>query len=218
MPDYSLGVALFDFVPVFFTVLALSWLALGVGSSHASLLPLAWTAVTLIGLGGLCKATWKLLIATRAVDVVWLDQLLFVLLAPGFIVMAFVMHHSRGSGPGASRGRLLLWLCVPLLGATMAISLQPDSRLWFFWLLAVTTVANAALLIHASLASRDRGLGWLVAGCFALNFIATLALSGLSRLPQGEATAWLQQSVNLFAQGALATGAWHLSRAMRHSA
>jgi hypothetical protein len=39
-------------------------------------------------------------------------------------------------------------------------------------------------------------------------------MGGLARLPPGEASAWIQESVNLAAQLALALGCWLLARRM----
>ena len=219
--SYSVAVALFDFLPVLISGYALCRLARAVAARHRALAAIAWTAATLIPLGGACKASWKLIVATRGIEIDWLENLLFIALAPGFVAISYGLRHARlawrgGVAPAAAtdpRARLWLWLAITLAGALAAALLRPDSRLWFFWLLGITTVANAALIVQAILASAWAGLRWPIA-CFAYNFLATLALSGLSRLPPGEATAWIQEGVNCSAQAALALGAWRLSRRM----
>jgi hypothetical protein len=220
MHEYSVSVALFDFLPVLATALALSVLARAITGRFPALAWSAWTGALLVPLGGLCKASWKLIVALRQLEVVWLENLLFVLMAPGFVLMAFSMFHARralqaGDGPAPLQpalGWLALWLALPLLGALLAAAYAPDSRLWFFWLLGCTTVANIALLVNAAQAAHRGGLGRSVTVYFVLNFAATLALSGLARLPPGEATAWTQEAVNLFAQLALLLGCWQLAR------
>lgn len=223
MENYSVAVALFDFVPVLCTALALALLAQGISQRHRALAPVAWAAAALVALGGLCKASWKLLIAVHGIDLGWLANLLFICMAPGFAAMAFCMFHARRawrSGLAASAARypgtrLLLWMLAPLLLAVAAYAYAPHSRLWFFWLLGTTTVANASLLLQSIAASRWSGLGGPVLACFIYNFIATLALSGLARLPPSEMTAWIQEGVNFSAQAALALGFWRLSRRMQ---
>lgn len=225
MSHYSLSVALFDFLPVLLAGLGLVLLARGVAARHRALAPAAWAAALLIPFGGLCKASWKLMVATQQLHLGWLENLLFISLAPGFVLMAFSLFHARrawqaGVAAAAARypqRRLLLWLALPLLGALVAVWLRPETRLWFFWLLGITTIANAALMWQAIAASRWAALGWPVQGCLAYNFAATLALSGLSRLPYGEATAWLQEGVNFSAQAALAFGFWRLARRMQEN-
>lgn len=224
MHSYSVSVALFDFLPVLVSGYALCLLARAVVARHRALAPVVWTAALLIPFGGACKASWKLLVASRGLDLDWLENMLFISLAPGFVIMAFALFHARRAWQQSvsptqasySPTRLVLWLAPPLLGAVAAALLRPESRLWFFWLLAVTTVANATLIVHAMAACRWGQLRWPIAA-FAYNFIATLALSGLSRLPPGETTAWIQEGVNFSAQAALALGAWHLSRRMQEN-
>lgn len=223
MHSYSVGVALFDYVPVLVTALGLALLARAIATRHHALSPVAWAAALLIPFGGFCKASWKLIVATQEREIPWLENLLFIAMAPGFVAMSFSLFHAQsawraGVPPKAARypvSRLLAWLVLPLALAAAAALLRPESRLWFFCLLGATTVANAALLVHAFRASHWSGLGWPVAACFVYNFAATLALSGLSRLPPGEYTAWIQEGVNLSAQAALAIGLWHLSARMR---
>lgn len=222
MASYSVGVALFDFVPVLITASGLFLLARGIRHLHAPLAVAAYAAAALVALGGLCKASWKLLVALQQIRIDWLENLLFILMAPGFITLAYCMFHARqrwrggtsADRTGYSRTRLGLWLAVPLLVAAWLAWAHPQTRLWFFWLLATTTIANAALLFNAIAAARWSGLGWQVIALLIYNFAATLILSGLSRLPEGEATAWIQEGVNFSAQSALALGLWLLSRRM----
>lgn len=217
MHSYSVGVALFDFVPVLITALGLHLLARAIAFRYPPLATVARAAALLIPFGGFCKASWKLIVATQGVQINWLENLLFIAMAPGFIAMSFSLFHARKAWQQGttlhSPIHLLLWLALPLLLALIAALLSPESRLWFFCLLGTTTIANATLLFHAIAACRWSGLGWPIA-CFVYNFAATLALSGLSRLPPGEATAWIQEAVNTSAQAALALGAWRLSRRM----
>lgn len=225
MPQYSVAVAIFDLLPVLITGLGLALLARGISARHPALAPVAWMAALLVPLGGLCKAGWKLILALGGPHIGWLENLLFIALAPGFAAMAFSLFHAgkawqAGVMPDSAaypRARLLLWLALPLGGALIAALCAPASRLWFFWLLGATTVANATLIVHAVRAARWAGLGWPVSALLAYNFIATMALSGLSRLPPGEFTAWIQEGVNLSAQTALALGAWQLAGRMRQT-
>lgn len=217
MHSYSLGVAIFDFVPVLISALGLHWLARAIAYRHPPLAVVARAAALLIPFGGFCKASWKLIVATQGEHIDWLENLLFIAMAPGFIAMSYSLFHAKRSWQNGtarySPARLLLWLALPLLVAAVAAVLRPESRLWFFCLLGATTIANTALIAHAIAACRWSGLGWPQA-CFVYNFAATLALSGLSRLPPGESTAWIQEAVNTSAQAALALGAWRLSRRM----
>lgn len=221
MTPYSIEVALFDYLPVALTAVALALLARGISARHRPLAGVATLAAVLVSLGGACKASWKLIIASGGPALPWLENLLFILMAPGFAAMAFSLHHARrawqwGEIPNAhGRSRLALWMALPLaLAASLALAL-PGSRAWFFALLAATTLANWTLLAQAGLAARKGGFGGRVIPLLVLNFIATLLLSRLSRLPPGESSAWIQEGVNLVAQAALALAFWQLGRRMQ---
>lgn len=225
MHTYTVAVALFDFLPVLVAACAMLLLAQAISTRHHALAPVVWLAAVLIPLGGLCKASWKLLVAAQGLHINWVENLLFILLAPGFIAMAFGLFHARrvcqaGISAGAAHyppKRLFFWLALPLLSSLAAVIYLPESRLWFFCLLGITTLANVALLTQAILFCRWGGLNQAVIACFIYNFCATLALSGLARLPAGESTAWLQEGVNLSAQLALALGCWRLNHRMRQA-
>lgn len=220
MHQYSIGVAIFDFLPVALTALALTFLVRAVAVLHHGVAPVARIAALLIPFGGLCKASWKLIVATSGQHITWLENLLFICMAPGFVMLAFCLYHARvalrDSTPPATAQyspiRLLLWLSLPLVGCLLVVFMRPETRLWFFWLLGITTIANATLIFHAFVASQRIGLTWSAPSCFIYNFCATLALSGLSRLPQSDTTAWIQEGVNFSAQAALAIGFWIFSR------
>lgn len=221
MNHYSVAVALFDFVPVLLTAIGMLLLATAIAQRQPHFSPWIWLAACAIPFGGVCKASWKLIVALQQLHMDWLENLLFITMAPGFVAMAFFLHHTRRawqSGRPTPRQwplYLLPWLALPLAAAWVAAQTLPQGRVWFFILLGTTTVANALLIGNAWLASRRAGLGWLVMASFVYNFAATLALSGLSRLAQSEATAWIQEGVNFSAQAALAFGFWHLARAMK---
>ncbi len=223
MHSYSVGVALFDYLPVLASAFGLICLALAIGHRHHALRTASWLAAALIILGGLCKASWKLIIALQAQDIVWLSNLLFIFLAPGFFALSFSMFHaSRAWRAGVSANsasfpadRLALWSSLPLLIGLVAYAVWPQTRIWFFCLLGLTTLANASLLLQAFKAAHWSGLPLPVLLCFVYNFAATVSLSGLARLSPGEASAWIQQSVNLSAQLALAIGCWQLARRMQ---
>ncbi|MGJ8669277.1 MAG: hypothetical protein ACSHXK_07310 [Oceanococcus sp.] len=223
METYSLSVALFDFIPVILNAIAMPMLALAIGFHLPRFRRFAWLAAISIPLGGLCKASWKLILAIQNTAYDYLENMLFILMAPGFVAMAFGLHHAvnawlatpTAGDNNPSSVRPALWLALTMAGAALAAVLSPETRLWFFWLLLLTSLANISLLFHAIRATHRKKLGLLTMGSFVFNLLAMLAMGGLSRLPAGEASAWIQQSVNLFAQAALLYGCWRLSHAMR---
>ncbi len=217
METYSQSVALFDFIPVALSATGLLLLARGISFRHPPAANIAWLGAILVIAGGLSKASWKLILASTGHAIPTLENLLFILMAPGFIAIAFALGHTLRAWqqPNQSASPPGVWLgaCVmlTLAGGVATALLYPESRVWFFWLLAITTVANASLLFLAIRTSRWCSLRWPIAALFVYNFVATLALSGLARLPPTETTAWIQEGVNLTAQAALACGFWRLS-------
>ena len=218
LEEFSKSVALFDFAPVFLGGIGMVLAARTVGRWHANLASTALIAALLIPLGGVCKASWKLVIALTGTPITALENLLFLLMAPGFVLLAASVARARRQwvqstttdGRQGDTVGVWLWLLVPLVGAGLAVAAMPDTRAWFVWLLGVTVVANAGLLIQAGLWARAAGGGRLTIALLGFNFVATLTLSGLARMDDGEATAWIQQTVNLFAQGSLALAFWRL--------
>ncbi len=215
MQDYSLGLALFDYLPVLLSALGLyllaGLLARALPTSHTVLL----LGVALVIAGGLSKATWKLIWVLAQENLVVLDALLFVCMAPGMVLLA--LHTAaasarwRGSEAAAHPGRNSLAVGLPLLGAALVLAIaQPDGRAWFFLLLSASALANIAmsgLLIRLS-------WGWgqrLTAGVFLLSILLTLSLSWLARSSAGSAPLqWLAESLNLFATGSFALAVWLL--------
>ena len=215
MEDYSLGLALFDYLPVFVSACGLYLLA----NLLAKVLPES-RALLLIGFalviaGGLSKATWKLIWVLTQVNIAVLDALLFICMAPGMILLA--LHTAaagrrwRGGTASMHPGRNGLVLIVPLMAAAAYLATsQPDGRAWFFVLLYASALANIAmsiLLVRQSWVWDQR----LTAAIFLVSILLTLSLSGLARISTGSAPLqWLAEVVNLFAAGSFALAVWRL--------
>ncbi|WP_420630132.1 hypothetical protein [Candidatus Leptofilum sp.] len=215
--EYTLSLALVDFIPVIFSAVGVFLIARMIARLDAMSGQVAYLAAGLITLGGLSKAVWKLIIATTGNDFAVLDNLLFVFLGPGFTLLAGALWHFRGALAGkvsSQRVWLRPFIIIALfgIGAIIARFVQPQERYWVFTLLALTTLANLAvgiLLIRQAMQQRLT----LAAGLFLFNLIAVFALSGLARVPeQTIALQWVEETINAFAQGAFAFAAWQLSR------
>ncbi len=215
MEDYSLGLALFDSLPVLVSAFGLCLLA----SLLARALPRSRTllliGVALVVAGGLSKAAWKLIWVLAQVNIAVLDSLLFICMAPGMILLAW---HTAAAGSrwrsGAAAmdpGRNSLLLIVPLLAAAAYLAMsQPEGRAWFFLLLGSAALANivmSILLIRLSWGWHQR----LTAAVFLVSILLILSLSGLARISAGSATLqWFAEVLNLFATGSFALAVWRL--------
>ena len=232
MENYSLGLALYDYLPVALSAFGLYLLATEIGRTLPASKLLALTGVALITAGGLCKASWKLIWVLGKTDIALLSNLLFILMAPGMIILAFHVFSAKrrwsgagqaGRGP-ADRGpavRPALWsmLCAAAVLALAAIAaVSQPGKTWFFTLLAAASLANisiSGMLIHTSWGLRQR----LTAAIFMFSILVILSLSGLSRISEGSAPLqWLAEILNTLAHGSFALAVWRLRKVIPNSA
>ena len=215
--EYTISLALVDFLPVIFSAIGVFIIANMIAGLDRTSGRMAYLAAVLITLGGLSKAVWKLIIAATGNDVVGLDDLLFVFLGPGFTLLSWALWNAQLVMAGKEIPRHV-WL-RPLgvialfgIGSISARIAQPDERYWVYILLTLTTFANLAvgvLLIRQALQQKQK----LTAVLFIINLIAIFALSGMARIPeQTIALQWIEETINVFAQGAFAIAAYQLAR------
>ena len=214
MEGYTLSLALFDYLPVLAGGLALYLVCrhcaglARYGGPWIVLIPL----IALTG-GGL-KATWKLILAARGVDLPWMSDQLFFFLAGAYVPLVFLVI---GSLRAARRGATLPagWWRLPVLIAGVALAgayhlkTSTDGRAWSALLIAVMALCSLAMLLaligHA-FARGDR----LAAAAFAASLALSYVLVGLARMEQTAELQWFEQSVNLAGNCLLAAGAWRL--------
>ena len=95
MEDFTLGLALYDFVPVVLTGLAVYFIARVVEASRVPAAGIALIGAALVLAAGVSKAVWKLNATLTGQDISWLASLLFPLMAPGFALLAAGIWASR---------------------------------------------------------------------------------------------------------------------------
>lgn len=204
--DYTLSLALFDYIPVALSALGLFMIARWIQS------PAAVAGAALVTLGGLSKATWKLLVVITGVDHAWMANLLFILLTPGFTLLAISLFARLGG-----KGEISVWIrSAVILGVTAAVALylrddQPDSRAWFFMLLGMTSLATIIFdlrLVGYAMARKKVLAALLVVG----NLIGVFTLAYLARLEQTAALQWIEEGINACTHGALTLAIWLLIR------
>ena len=186
----SVPLAVDDYIPVALAGLGAIWLARTTRRQPAVV------GAVLVLAGGLCKATWKLVLATTGHDVPYVDDLLFLLLGPGFALLTW----------GLLRRELPLAVPVGLsaLATVVALALQSPGPLLALTVLGATATGVLALL-------RARAAGDLVAAAlFAVQLVMAFALVPLAGAGQSIAHQWWEQSLNTLGQGAFALGAWRL--------
>ncbi|MBN2886721.1 MAG: hypothetical protein JXM75_08455 [Chromatiaceae bacterium] len=216
MQDFTLALALYDFVPVLLTAIGLWWLVRYVADHLPAALGMAALGALLILLGGLAKALWKLLAATLGLKLPWLSEALFPLMAPGFVLLAVALWSATQPARLSQRGRWLLALGV-LLAAGLAVGLRQwvleIPRGWFLPLLTLASLGSLGvnlLLIAAAVRLRR----WEVVVLLALNLAMVFALQPMARA--GALTLrqqWIEQSLTAFGGLCFALGIWWLWKA-----
>ena len=81
MEGFTVGLALLDFVPVIAFGLAMLFLALKFKSA------LFIIGAILVLLGGVFKASWKLILGTSKKDVKWMNKMMWPCMGVGFVLM-----------------------------------------------------------------------------------------------------------------------------------
>ncbi|MFD0593244.1 hypothetical protein ACFQZ4_12365 [Catellatospora coxensis] len=163
----------------------------------------------LIGLGGVAKSTWKLILSAFGHDVRWLEQSLFPLMAAArcWCCGRCTRHCAAARAVVAVRPG-----GVGVAGAAVALgSVQPA-------FIAATTGVTLISVLGAVLAGRRRA--WVAVVLFVLGIVAVTSLVPLRNHPQHETLAfqWLEQGTNTLAQAVFLTAALLTVRASRSAA
>ena len=149
-----------------------------------------------MGAGGAAKSTWKLSHAAWAVDVPWLEDLLFPLLAAGGLLLAVSLHRSLRwwSSPLVIAGALTAALAI------MQRSVQPT------FVFATAVVVWISVLGAVRAAKHGSGLG---AALFPISILAVMALVPLRGHAASGTIAfqWVQQGLNTMAQAVFCVAA-----------
>jgi len=228
MPDFPVTLAVYNLLPVVLTGVALWYLARYVASQDAVHHPPALAGGALVLAGGVSKAAWKLIAAVSGIDLVWLSNALFPLMAPGFALLAAALwgatrrRPDRPPDPQAGRGRpRALWsAALVVIGLVFAAAALRQwvfaiPRGWFLPLLLLASLSNLAvsvLLIGTSLRLRR----WSVAALFAVNLAMIFALQPIAMAtPKTLALHWLEQSLTALGTGCFALAAFLLNRIAR---
>ncbi len=218
MPQYGLDLALYNFLPVLFTALAVFCIARLARALAPASEPMALLGAVLVVLAGLCKALWKLILALGGPDLPWLANALFPLMAPGFTLMALALWQAQRKTLGPPRRP---WLVpVSLIGLAYGIAALRSwglavERGWFLPLMALASLANLTLTALLLWETWRRRALWL-APLFLVNLAMVFALQRIARIePKTVSVHWLEQSLTALGAGAFALGAFLLYRRAR---
>ena len=210
--EYTLGLALFDFIPVVLSAIAVCLLARWMQGGFALSKP-AWIGALTVTAGGLSKAMWKLIVVTTKTDIQIMNNALFPLLGAGFVLLAVsflmgLLKKERWIWPVG----LLVIAAFYLWSYTKLGAENPKS--WSFVLLGMTAGFSTLLSLGLSglgLARKIILSALLIFGSIGGSFY----LAKLARLPdQTLALQWKEELLNTATQGAFLIGVLLLTKAM----
>jgi hypothetical protein len=214
MEDFTIGLALYDFVPVLLTGIAVYFIASIVGSRQVPGARLATIGAILVFAAGLSKATWKLIATLTGIDLVWLASLLFPLMAPGFALLAAGVWMSRGTlDPRTGRIWLApLALIILAFGwAAYRVGLGVE-RGWFMPIMSLASLSNIALTVLLFMTAWQRGRR-TIAVLFTVNLAMVFALIPIAQMESHSiAMHWLEQTLTAVGAAAFAYASFRLYR------
>jgi len=185
---YTLSLALVDYLPnITFMVGAYFLTRLAYTTKGRLTARIMALGSGLVLMGGLFKATWKLLLVVPGVDLRLLDESLFILQAPGFCLMMV-------ASITLARSHLIQGVQLPAIA------------LWKIPLLAVVTISSLGMYgVLASYSYRNhlKTAGW----SFILTILIVLGMSGMASW--GEQTIsrqWIEEGINTIGQLSFAMG------------
>lgn len=216
--EFTLSLALLDFLPVLFTGLGLFYL----GRLVSQVLPvqgrIAFLGGLLIVAGGFFRALWKLLMAISGseVDINWMEESLFVLMTPGYLLLAWSVWQTMRALQGKTTSNPwfppFALILVTFLASYFLFITTPGSPAWERILLSVmvaATLGTDLLLIALAIRMNLFLLGVL----FALNLLGIFVLNGLARLPeQTIGLHWMAEGINALTWLVFAVSAWGMYR------
>lgn len=201
---YTVGLALFDVVPVVLSVLGCWLLARIVVRVLPALGRAAYLGVVLIAVGGGAKALWKIILTTAGTDVTWMEQMLFPFLSVGFMLLLWSLW-------SAIVGRAIVrwpFVVVVLLGFAGTIATQRSTPL--------LAVAAGAALMTSGVAIRwavmVRRPVPVVLYAVGMGFSVVLAYLAGPKIEQTLAMQWVEEGVNTVGQLCFLLASWLLSR------
>lgn len=185
--EYGVALAIEDFVPVVLAAGALIITAQATGRRVPKVFPVALIGAIVVALGGLGKATWKLLVATGCWEYPILENLLFPCLAFGFSALVWALL-------SAKRGSVLVgwpFAAFPVAAAIGALWMGENWPLLIAAAVSATALGVTAAIMAFS--ARKPGVGVL----FILYVLGTNILPPLAAQPEQSAELqWMEQLTN----------------------
>jgi hypothetical protein len=197
--EYSLSLALFDFVPILaFLVGAYFLVRIAVQHRGTPCGRMMLAGTGLVFTGGFLKASWKILYVLDVGDFQFMSEAQFILLSIGFTGMLVAVSYLARS---LARGETL--------GAALMISTW---KIPFLTIMTICSLGAHGILSFISFKKKAPLAGTL----FILAILCMLGMSGMaSSLEQTVANQWLEEGVNSVGQISFAVGSYLLYKVCR---
>ncbi|WP_104106293.1 hypothetical protein [Nocardioides sp. 616] len=196
--EYGLALAIEDFVPVILAAAALVILARAVRRAVPSAYSVALVGAVTVALGGLGKATWKLLVASGCWEYPILERLLFPCLSFGFAALSWALLSA------VLARTVVAWpfATFPVAAAVGAVWMGDT------WPLLVAAAVGASFLgVTAAVYSFKAGKR-SVGALFVIYVLGTNVLPPLAAQPEQSAgLQWIEQLTNSAVQLCFLLGA-----------
>ncbi len=203
--EYTLSLALVDFLPVGFTAIGLYFICRMVAHINAMQGNVAALGAILTVAGGFFKALWKTFMASTGgtLDINWMEDGLFVFMAPGYTLLAWSVWQTVRSVQGKKTFNVwlapIIIIAIMFAGSYYLYTSNPTSPAWERVLLSVmvlATVITGILLIVFGFRQKLPLVGWL----FIINLVGIFLLNGLARMDdQTIALQWIEEAINAIA-------------------
>ncbi|NTV65083.1 MAG: hypothetical protein HGA65_16360 [Oscillochloris sp.] len=214
--QYPVSLALEDYLTVIFSAIGMILLTKMVLQLDRRLGQMALIGTTLTVVGGLMKATAKLIMSMGGPEIPLLVYGLFPLIAPGFTLLGwslFQVRHMFQNKPVSKNPWLVPSILIGVF-AVGSIALAAVGGPWRVPLILLSSLANISLLIMLSLASWGRGLR-VASVLFIVTLIVVLVMSQLAGKPITDLrVVWFEQLSQSLAQALFAVGAWQYGEAI----
>lgn len=215
MTDFTLSLALVDFLPVLFTGLAVYWIACMAHWADPEYVYLPLLGASLVFVAGALKATWKLTVTVTQQDISWMANALFLLMAPGFVLLVVGLWRSRRRLAGQAAPAWWWGLAFGLILLTYGLAayrtwLAPVERGWFMPMMSLASLSNITLtilLFVTAWGQGKRGLAFL----FTVNLAMVFALIPIAQVEHKSiALHWFEEALTTFGAASFALAAYWL--------
>ncbi len=217
----TLALALEDFVPGLLTLLALLWLTQMIFAMDRRSGYVAALGSLLVVLGGLFKATSKLLWVFSGELITWMENSLFTLMAPGFAFLAWAIWCGQRRVFRDTSTQFVFQVPMSFFliigGGTFYFNSSDQGRIWFFVLLTLVVLMSSLMLILLNRHAMHYHLKG-TASLFLVYLVITLVLNGMARTPSPTTSVeWMKQIINTGASLILALASWQLWRGTKQT-